>query len=438
MAFLQSQLQFRLSAELRKQIAQIHASPWRGVLEESGTGSWGQMLLQTVSGASQTLTSAHTHYGRQAQTVRYGPQERALARETVEHWARLNLAAPKTDASQSFSLALSGAVATSVPSPSGLVGDQHVWLALALGDGRGWTLHLRLLQSERLAQQASLGLLVVQLLALLVQDEVLNLSALPTDLQEAFEIDVWRDWRLTAAQQLESAVALLQSGWTPLLLFEPQQGVLQPRRYLEVLRGRRLLLHKGSFNPPTRAHLTMVDKVLERADADYLPVLEISLQNADKGAAGHENLLHRLAMLGHQPWSVALTRTPALYQTRELFSERAQTQQVDFVCGEDLYRRVFLDKYYRDLEGGIAAGLTRLFEGGTHLWVCGRETDLDFPAAAQKWAESYCGRMTWIPLALPVASSAIRTTIAAGQTDWQAQVSPEVRAYIQQKGLYRT
>lgn len=419
-------MQQRIEA-LSEGLKRLHASPWLGLIEEVGTGSWIQALIQSVPGASATLWAGRSSYARAAQDSLYGPQARSVSRAGVEAWARHNL---QSERPYFFSLAVSGAVASPLQQ-----GDDHAWLSLALSDGRGWSLHLRCREHERLAQQLSLGELGVTLLSQLAEGE-LNQPAVCESLAGRLDIDVWQSWQASAYETALEAIELVLSGASALVLLQPAQGQLLPVRYLDLLRGRKLLLHKGSFNPVTRAHLAMPEQVLLR-DPDLLPVLELSLSNADKAQGSRENLAHRLCMLAlASPWPIALTLTPALYQTRELFTERAQAAQVDFVCGEDLYRRIFLSRYYEQLSGGIDEGLNRLFAGQTRLWVCGRETELDFPEQARLLAESKSAQIQRVPLAMPEASSDVRAKLAADTADWREQLLPAVADYIVSAGVY--
>ncbi|PKL77796.1 MAG: hypothetical protein CVV27_04515, partial [Candidatus Melainabacteria bacterium HGW-Melainabacteria-1] len=130
-------------AKLAPGLAALHASPWCGSIEEVGTGSWVQALLQSVAGASASLAIGRSSYGRDVQAHLYGAFERSIARATVESWARQNLASGP----HRFALAISGAVASPLQR-----GDQHAWLALACSDGRGRTLHLRCREPLRLQQ----------------------------------------------------------------------------------------------------------------------------------------------------------------------------------------------------------------------------------------------------------------------------------------------
>lgn len=409
---------------LRPLLEQLHASPWRGTVEEVGTGSWILALLQSVEGASQTLLWGRTSYAREMQAALYGTKKRSISRQTVEHWARQNLSTGDT----CFSLAVSGSVASSQ-----LRGDCHAWLALALSDGRGWSFHLRLKQPSRLEQQWALGEWGVLLLAQIAAMDACCPAELP--LLEGLELELCWAWHLDTFANLLQSLTLLQREHTSLLLFQAREGRLQPLRPLEALRGQKLLIQKGSFNPVTKAHLAMPAVVLNR-EAELLPLLELSLSNADKGTAISQDIAHRLQMLAFQPWPIALTRTPALYQTAELFWQEVQPLQLDFLCGEDLYQRVFEPRYYQHLAGGLEEGLARLFARGTRLWVCRRAEAPGLSSEAAHAASNWQERCNFLPLNLPVAATRIRQAVARREAGWETWVTPEVAAYIRQQDLY--
>ncbi|MBF2055272.1 MAG: CinA family protein [Candidatus Sericytochromatia bacterium] len=420
-----------LNTEICTQVQQIHRSAWRGSIEDVASGGLLSAWLQREAGASDTLWQALCSYAREAQLQRYGDlSDRAVSAAAVQHWAAHNL---QTDP-HFFSLALSGVLRSGAQSS----GDQHAWLALQLSDGRSWCLHLRCLAETRADQQAALARLALNLLWQLATSDDLLVAALPQALQAQLEIDVWQALHLPVFEQLKQSLALFAAGWTPLLLFQPDaQGGLLPQRYLDTLRDRHLLVHKGAFNPVTRAHLAMVDTVHAQLH-EALPLLEISPGNLDKAEASHDNLAHRLQMLAWQPWPLAVSRWGALYQMREGLVQRGCARQVDFICGEDLYARVFVPRYYTDLPGGADEGLTRLFDGQTRLWVCQRpHTPLPVDAAAEALRQRWAAQCQLLPFDWPMASSAVRAAIASGVADGSAQLQPEVAAYIQEQGLYQ-
>ncbi|MGV3522600.1 MAG: hypothetical protein ACO1RX_00155 [Candidatus Sericytochromatia bacterium] len=415
-------------AALQPLLQSLHASPWQGQIEEVGTGSWIQVLLQSAPGASATLLAARCSYSREAQQHFYPHQPglRSLSRQRVENWAQS--LCPLQN--QGFGLAISGAVAS-----VGQTGDCHAWLALALADGRRWSLHVRCCETERLAQQFSLGELGVEILVQLGRAEGPDWRQLSGVKSGRLSLDVWDRPQFSAWERCLEAARLILAHASPLLVLQAEQGSLRLRRPLDLLRGRALLVHKGAFNPVTRAHLAMITAA-QAAGAVFQPVLEISVHNLDKGDVLAEDLAHRLMMLSHQPWPVLLSRTPTLLATQALLHAEAQAEQLDFLCGEDLYRRVFEARYYTDWPGGAEAALAQLLQI-SRLWVCARQEHPTFSPEAAALAEHWSQQIKHVPLDLPQASSQVRAARAQhGNTAWDMGLQPEVAAYIQTQDLY--
>lgn len=431
--------QFVLPTVWRAKIQALHHSPWHGCIEEAGTGSWLQTLLQTQAGASQTLMAAHTHYARTAQAQAYpkAPRARAVAADTVQHWAQQLIQSSDTsDSTPRFALAMSAVTQTHTQKPGS---DTHGWLSLNTQDSRHWTLHFRCLAPDRYTQQMSCGLLGLELLYLLSQQR-LTPQALELALQEHLEIDVWQS---SEGDNTRHAVHLIQAGWSPLIYIHRGQA----QRYLSALRDRYLLVAKGSFNPLTLAHQALLDTALQYAQQSPLAkhktatpplaLFELALHNADKGQAAEASLVHRLHMLAQQDYPVVLTRTPTLLATKTLFLA-VQAAHVDFVCGHDLYERVFVAKYYSDM-GGIQVALQALFSQDTQLWVGQREANTypPFQGTMDTHTQAlYTAQIHQLPLAFPVSASAVRQAIAEQSGPWQHWVSPETATYITSHHLF--
>ncbi len=432
---------FELPESWRKKIQALHRSAWHGQLEEAGTGSWIQSLLQTQAGASATLDAAYTRYARSAQQAAYpdAPATRSVSAERVRHWAIHRLKEDTTGTPNGFALAMSASLSTHNEPPGR---DHHGWVALYTSDHRHWCIHFRLRSAtgeapHRVNQQLACGLLGIELLWLLSENR-LQPEALDLSLQDRLEIDVWHS---SEGEPLPAHLHLLRSGWTPLLYL--QQGVAQ--RYVAPLRDKHVLVAKGSFNPLTQAHTELLNAAVSTAQSRSLqsstddilqPVFELSLNNADKGAVAHQSLAHRLNMLATQPYAVVLTLTPTLLSTKALFLH-AQARQVDFVCGTDLYERVLLPKYYTHT-GGLDKALNALFARQTQLWV-GERPQNTYPTLSEPSPppdHAYLNQVHSLPLDLPVSASAVRSAIAHKDTRWPQWVSPAVAEYITAHALY--
>lgn len=215
-------LSARISA-LAPLLEALHASPWQGQIEEVGTGAWTQTLLQSVSGSSATLQAARCSYSREVQQQLYPhlPGQRSVSRPRVESWAQTLCPLQ----SQGFGLAISGAVASTAQT-----GDCHAWFALVLADGRRWSLHVRCRESDRLAQQFSLGELGVELLAQLVFTEGPDWRQLSGVKAGRLTLDVWDRPQFSAWERCLEAAQLVLDGASPLLVLQAEQGSLRLRR----------------------------------------------------------------------------------------------------------------------------------------------------------------------------------------------------------------
>ncbi len=419
-----------------KKIQDLHRSSWHGQLEEAGTGSWVQSLLQTQAGASATLDAAYTRYARSAQQAAYpdAPNTRSVSAERVCYWAMQRLNEGYTHTPNEFALAMSASLRTHNELPGR---DHHGWLALYTTDHRRWCIHFRLRRAtetfpNRVDQQLACGLLGIELLWLLSQNQ-LTPEAIEVSLKDVLEIDVWHS---SEGEELSTHLHLLRAGWSPLIYLH--QGVAQ--RYVEPLRDQHVLVAKGSFNPVTRAHTALLNAAASAANTStttdtVLPLFELALNNADKGTVADQSVLHRLGMLATEPYAVVLTLTPTLLSTKALFLH-AQAQQVDFVCGSDLYARVLMPRYYTDT-GGIDQALSTLFAQNTQLWVGARPAHT-YPGLTEQGTvdHAYLNQIHTLPLDLPISASAVRDAVAK-DLPWQQWVSPAVAEYITTHHVFR-
>lgn len=429
-----------LPATWVEKIQKVHGSPWHGQLEEAGTGSWIQSLLQTEAGASSTLDAAYTRYARSAQQAAYpnAPISRSVSAERVQYWATQRLKEDTTHTAHGFALSMSASLSTHNEAPGR---DHHGWVALHTTDHRQWCIHFRLHRAPRITQQLACGLLGIEILYLLSQDK-LHPDQLDRELQNQLEIDVWQNTPSTNTETLQTHLYLLQHGWSPLIYLH--QGIAQ--RYVAPLRGKQILVAKGSFNPLTLAHSSLLDTATQAAQTNQdskaqskqpiQPVFELTLHNVDKGSIAAQSLHHRLCMLSTQNTPVVLSLTPTLLETKALFFH-AQAHQVDFVCGIDLYERVLLPKYYTDT-GGLEKALAELFDHHTQLWVADRPCET-YPTLSENTistSHAYLSQVHTLALDLPVSASAIRRAIAQNAPNWQVWVSPAVATYITSQGLF--
>ena len=120
---------------------------------------------------------------------------------------------------------------------------------------------------------------------------------------------------------------------------------------------RKLCVLDSSFNPPTRAHVRMLELANQKGTFD-LNLLLLAKQNVDKKVFG-ETLAHRVLMMECLADSIPATSVGVTAHGRfvdkakalkELFGSKCE---VHFLLGFDTVIRLFDPKYYDDMDAAL-------------------------------------------------------------------------------------
>ncbi len=203
------------------------------------------------------------------------------------------------------------------------------------------------------------------------------------------------------------------------------------------LRGRWAVL-PSAFNPPTRAHLRLLDLAQGVAGVEGGAAL-LTTRNVAKGVEG-ASLADRIGMLlAARQWRpglavLAANQARIVDQAAALRSAWPEAA-FDFVLGYDTLIRLFDPKYY---EGPMEAVLDPFFE--RHRVIVanrGGVTALGVDAYIAEQASRYAGRIETVALDTAhrlMSSSGVRAQIEAGEAS--DDLPGEVAAYIGEHGLY--
>jgi hypothetical protein len=106
-----------------------------------------------------------------------------------------------------------------------------------------------------------------------------------------------------------------------------------------------LVIYPGSWNPIHEGHRNIMDM------AQYIlnegkPILELSLDNTDKGRMDYIDLQFRLKQL--DPYDYILTRAPFFRSKVELLTSLYPNKKLIFVVGEDTWSRIWDENYCID------------------------------------------------------------------------------------------
>lgn len=198
----------------------------------------------------------------------------------------------------------------------------------------------------------------------------------------------------------------------------------------------------SAFNPPTRAHLRLLDLAVAAAGADGGAAL-LTTRNVDKGVEGAP-LAERVGML-----LAARARRPALAvlaANRARIADQAAALETafpdasfDVALGHDTLARLFEPRYYDGGADGMARALERLF--ARHRVIAANRGDAGADEVAAWVAERaapFARRILVVALDerhARISSSAARARLEAGLPcgDLPDGVAERIRA----RGLYR-
>jgi len=202
------------------------------------------------------------------------------------------------------------------------------------------------------------------------------------------------------------------------------------------LRGRLAFL-PSAFNPPTLAHLHLLDSAL-RTDGVTRVAAMLTTRNVAKGVFG-AGLPDRVAMLlelHHERPELAVLAANAarIIDQAAALSTAFDGIAVDVVVGFDTLERLFDPRYYTHME----RELTGFF--GQHRVIAanrGERAIHDVHGWVAEHASEFAGRILVReidPYPASLSSTMVRETAAGG--DDSLPVPPSVRRYIQAHGLY--
>ena len=210
----------------------------------------------------------------------------------------------------------------------------------------------------------------------------------------------------------------------------------------EPVRGGRVGVLPGSFNPPTAAHLELARAARRRFELDTV-AFSLSSVIVDKerveGLCREDRLLLLSLMTADDPWAAAVVVNRGLYSEqapacRTCFGGDADLR---FIVGMDKVLQIFDPRYYEDRDAALDTlfAHVRLIAANREDW--GDEALralLDRPENAP-----YRDRvqpLTLSPHLRDQSSSAVRRGVEGGEPAGDA-VAPAVREFIEATGAYR-
>jgi len=353
-----------------------------GAFAEIGAGQEVARWFFHVGGAAGTVAKTISAYDMTVSNALYGPTSRYVSRERLEamldhEFAQLieRLGSSRCERTNFFVFA--DTMATHTDGGRGWAGIR--FQTNPSGAPSEIIIHARLTDSTASRQQEALGVLGVNLIfgALEKHCEPASLiGSLMDELgRQRMEIDVIKfsgpafpgiDNRLMSLQ-------LVEQGLTDAAVFTAAGDVVQPA---EVLHKKPVLVERGSFRPPTKLTLDLLERAREQfaMESDVRgeePVVlaEMTLRNLlSENQVDHKDFLARADLLGALGIDALISRFQPYYQLAEYLAAYTD-RPIGLAVGLPSVRQMADEKFYTDLPGGVLESMGRLFKRSVKMYV---------------------------------------------------------------------
>ncbi|MEQ8925954.1 MAG: TonB-dependent receptor [Fulvivirga sp.] len=260
----------------------------------------------------------------------------------------------------------------------------HGWMGLRFqtkpnGPFNECIIHIKMLDNDALLQQQAVGIVGVNLIfgCFFIQDpEELLISLVDGLVHGRIGIDMFQlsgpDFEHVDNRLM--SLKLVKNGLTRAAMFGPDGNVLQPS---EALYKKNVLVLRGRFRPVTHVNVDMLltarrhFKKEEDVDKSKILVLtEITLNDLrTEGEIDDEDFLARVDIICALGQHVLISNYQEYYKLVEYLSQMTRGKKIGIILGVHNLQRVFDEKYYQDLRGGVLEAFGALFGNNVTLFV---------------------------------------------------------------------
>ena len=260
----------------------------------------------------------------------------------------------------------------------------HGWIGLRFqlrpqSDPNDCIVHVKLHDTDPLQQQYALGIVGVNMLyscMFLSDPEEMLMSLLDGLTQRRVEIDMFRiagaDFKHVDNRVM--ALKLVKNGLTKAAMFGPDGNVMQPS---DELYKKNVLVLRGRFRPPTHVNVDMLlasrrNFKLE-SDVDRSKIVLVSeLTLNDLGPDGRideRDFLHRADILCSLGQNVLISNYFEYYRLVDYLSKITKGKKIGITMGIYALQKVFEEKTYENIRGGILECFASLFGSNVKLYI---------------------------------------------------------------------
>lgn len=247
------------------------------------------------------------------------------------------------------------------------------------GEFNDCVIHVKMLDNDPLQQQVALGILGVNVLyGVIFIDGVEDfiISLLDGLTSRRVEIDMFRidgpDFKHVDNRLM--ALKLVKNGLTKAAMFGPDGHVMQPSEYLY---KKNVLVLRGRFRPVTHVNVDMLltsrRHFLHDPDVDrnkLVMLTELTLNDlSPDGNIDEKDFLYRADIICSLGQNVLISNYFEYYRLVDYLSNTTKGRKTGLVMGIYALQKVFDEKTYSNIRGGILECFASLFGSNIKLYV---------------------------------------------------------------------
>lgn len=365
-----------------------------GSFAEIGAGQEVARQFFQAGKASQTIALTISAYDMTFSDIIYGKEKsgryvcesrvhKMLDREYEKLVERLGSTRGKNTAFFSF--------ADTVATGSEGKKNSHGWMGVQFQHKPGAEpskviLHMRLLDRHRLQQQETLSILGVNLLHSAFyktsdpHDFIVSLFDKIKSGSIAVDAVHFSGEAFKKFDELALNLSMVELGWSE-AIFINAEGKVQNAS--DALFGKDILVQRAFYNPVTNTHLDVMDKGTKHFSKEYgtkpndvVNIFEFTINNRLKNTKiSVEEALKKVKMISSLKKPVLVSSFSLFYKLKEHLRGMSD-KPLGIVIGATHLEKLFDEKFYFDLPGGILEGMGKLVDDNTHLYIYPHKTEL--------------------------------------------------------------
>lgn len=260
----------------------------------------------------------------------------------------------------------------------------HGWIGLRFqkepeGPSNDCVIHVKMHDTDPLQQQLSLGIVGVNLIyaCVFMHDlEKMIVSLLDGLTTKRVEIDTFRingpDFKHVDNRLM--ALKLVKNHLTKAAMFGPDGNVMQPS---EALYKKNVLVLRGRFRPVTHVNADMLLTSRRRfrnepdvARDKMVVITELTLNDlSPDGKIDERDFLHRVDIICSLGQNVMISNYFEYYRLVDYLSKITKGKKIGIIMGIYALQKVFEEKTYENIRGGILECFASLFGTNVKLYI---------------------------------------------------------------------